>query len=578
MKKVFNTQIKISFKLLKLIFLVLFTLLYSNTFSQTNQASNWIFGNNVYIKFGGSNIEEFPGGSSIPGGSSFNTYEGCAVLSNNEGELLYYTDGQFLYNSSSAKVYPPAGTDPMNGNSTTTQSAIIIPLNNSRFAIVTPDCLTCTPQTSNGLWFYLFNSDGSISGTSTQLLNIQTTERVTAVLNDEGDGYWIIAHGHASTFSKNYYSFSLDMDGNVDTDPVISQTNLDHNGNAIGYMRGSPNCNVIAVAVRENIEILDIDNETGELSQRVVLVPTKEDEENNPTLIYGVEFSPNGRYLYVTRLVNEEAIIRYDLESNNIQNSEYFIESDNTSFHKYCALSLGPDGNIYVARRNQNFIGRISKPNSNNPLHVEYEDEYFEFSGSSYCRVGLPNFSQCIVNDTPPPCCEDTEISASIKSLSINNDGTANLKLEFSTTPNGIDIINVQIISASRRIYQKRISNNDVTISGPFTIPVEFTDAPTQIGSSTYLTLQPLSSHSLEVFWKGTEPIDFSNATNINNIKLLFPQKPVSYTLFTRWDRIKLRIRIRFRDSECKICYKNLSITKLRKVGGLEEDPGTEQN
>lgn len=77
----------------KVCYLVLI-LLSNSAFSQ-GEANIWYFGINAGL--------DFNSGSPVPLlDGQINTLEGCAVLSNNLGQLLFYTDGKTIYTPASA--------------------------------------------------------------------------------------------------------------------------------------------------------------------------------------------------------------------------------------------------------------------------------------------------------------------------------------------------------------------------------------------------------------------------------------------------------------------------------------------
>ncbi len=94
-----------------------------------------------------------------------------------------------------------------------------------------------------------------------------------------------------------------------------------------------------------------------------------------PNVGSGIAFSSDSKYLYVS---NSDQIFQYDLESENVMDSEalvstfdgfkyYFPEFPNSPIGyspNYCWLKLGPDGKIYVfpASASQRYMGVIEQP------------------------------------------------------------------------------------------------------------------------------------------------------------------------------------------------------------------------
>ena len=85
-------------------------------FSQ-GEANIWYFGQNAGIDFNsGSPVALYNG--------QMSTLEGCAVMSTNSGQLLFYTDGVTVWDRTHQVM--PNGTGLL-GNFSSTQSGIIVP-------------------------------------------------------------------------------------------------------------------------------------------------------------------------------------------------------------------------------------------------------------------------------------------------------------------------------------------------------------------------------------------------------------------------------------------------------------------
>src|SRR5688572_17687916 len=93
-------------------------LLLSITSFAQMEGNHWHFGNRAGIDF------NLPGPTVSDPNGQLNTQEGCAVASDVSGNLLFYTDGTWIYNAAHAVVNP---LNPLGGNTSSTQSATIIP-------------------------------------------------------------------------------------------------------------------------------------------------------------------------------------------------------------------------------------------------------------------------------------------------------------------------------------------------------------------------------------------------------------------------------------------------------------------
>ena len=94
----------------------------SYTYDRLNY--NWLFGNNSGISF--NPIEN--GDKPIPLSGSMISQEGVSSISNQNGELLFYTNGETVFTSANTIMLSGTG---LSSSGTSTQSSIIVPQPNS---------------------------------------------------------------------------------------------------------------------------------------------------------------------------------------------------------------------------------------------------------------------------------------------------------------------------------------------------------------------------------------------------------------------------------------------------------------
>src|SRR5690606_37972017 len=109
--------------------------------------------------------------------------------------------------------------------------------------------------------------------------------------------------------------------------------------NAIGYMKFSPDGSKLVTchAGLAKAELLDFNTTTGQV--------TNPREICSGSTVYGAEFSPNNKVLYLTAIGPAE-LFQFDLSAENIEDSKTLITSFSGSPG---ALQLAPNGKIYVA-------------------------------------------------------------------------------------------------------------------------------------------------------------------------------------------------------------------------------------
>ncbi len=375
---------KICFNILVLFF-TLSTALYSQ--SDKNNANIWYFGDRAGIDFNsGTSVALIDG--------QIDTQEGIATICDNQGEFLFYTDGNTVWDRNHNPM--PNGNNSLNGHYSATQTAIIVPnlSDTNLYYIFTVDA--AENDLLNGLCYSVIDMTLPGNGTITNPLgdvkptemNIQlvtpVAEKVTAVLNPNQIDYWVIAHGWNN---NTFYAYEVTSSG-VNTIPIISNVGNIHSGgidnnNAVGYMKSSPNHNKIALVNRTNgtIDLYDFDSSTGTISNEICITP------NNP-LIYGVEFSKYGEYLFIG---GTQIISRYNVSSGTLENITFdnpgYLYPDNV----IRALQLGPDGKIYVSIRYYDYLSVISNPEDTNTV-LTINGVYLDVDGQGRnCRFGLPN-------------------------------------------------------------------------------------------------------------------------------------------------------------------------------------------
>ena len=321
--------------------------------------------------------------------SRMTTYEGCATATTRRGELLFYTDGQTVWNRLHQPM--PSGRHLM-GSGSSTQSALVVPDPGSGniFYVFT----VAAQGGLNGLRYSIVdmtraNGLGDVPRANLLLLT-PVAEKLTAVRHANGRDVWVLAHRWRS---NAFVAYLVTAEGVQAAKPVLSNVgamNAGPGGNAIGALRFSPDGTKLAAALwRDNnkFEVYDFDRRTGRVSNPRSFGPYQE--------AYGVEFSPDGTKLYGTgngnsakaigrAQVSETQIIQFDLLTKKA------VVVGHSSNHKIGALQRGPDGKIYVAREDNSFLGVINQPNASGPA-CNYVDDGLNLGGRR-SKLGLPGF------------------------------------------------------------------------------------------------------------------------------------------------------------------------------------------
>lgn len=362
--------------------ILIFISLTSLNLHAQKEANNWYFGDKAAITFNTNPPTALTN-------SQMYTDEGCASISAPNGRLLFYTDGVSVWDSTH-KVMPNGSG--LNGNATSTQSAIIVPKpGNPQIYYI----FTVAPEAiKNGLQYSeldmtLNGGKGDIVSTRKNIkLKSQVAEKITAVKKKNSSDYWVLA---ARFYSDSFFAFSVTSSG-VGYTPVSYRTGFTLFGkgiNAIGYLKISPNGEKVAYANNtfDTSAVGDFDSGTGKISNLWRFYSHYG---------YGIEFSPKTKFLYTTE-TGTNRVYQFDLSTKSYA---VFLASKKIVDSNYTvppgALQIGPDGNIYIAMISGQYLSAIQSPDIKNCI----SQKNFIYLKGAYSHYGLPTFIQSYFKDT----------------------------------------------------------------------------------------------------------------------------------------------------------------------------------
>ena len=347
--------------------------LFCNLFvSAQNETKIWYFGNHAGLDFNTS-----PPTILTNGALGYSNQEGSASIADAAGNLLFYTDGESIWDKTHN---PMANGTGLLGHTSTTQSSLIIKKYNSGtvYYIFTLDL----QGGANGICYSLVDISLAAGNGSVTLKNIPlfapSEEKLTAVKHANGSDVWILTHDYNSS---NFRAHLLTPSG-ISTTAVVSSVGTLHDGSiqtTQGCMKVSPDGKKVAVAVSglHTLELYNFNDVTGILSNSVVLT-------NALLHVYGCEFSPDSKKLYAAG-ASDTILYQWDLCVNpNVQ----------TAIQNYTitlgGMQLAPDGKIYISRFNKQVLGVINAPNK-----AGTACNFIELGQSIAPKIGvftLPNF------------------------------------------------------------------------------------------------------------------------------------------------------------------------------------------
>jgi gliding motility-associated-like protein len=368
--------------------------LYGVTETISNQ---WYFGNGAAVDFTTGAPVSIDGEDNL-----MDSPEGCATISDVNGELLFYTNGQTVWNKEHKIMVN--GTL-LGGDSIAAQSAMIMPFSDdaTMFYIFTTE--EVYGDDTHQLKYSIVDMKGDTARGEVVKKGIvlvdKSTERITTTGFTGND--FILAH----EFGNNNFRL-YNLSGNGISGAIHSSIGERHTKedplNSRGYMKFSPLNTGLALLIPgtpNRVEIFDLNQQSGAISLPKIINL----QESAPLEAYGLEYSPNGERLYVSFVGAGSKIIQLNLGPSNNPNDAATIEASKTTIatpgEQFGALQIGPDGVMYVARDGTSDLGQINSADTDLAVFAA-SSLALDGDGVGNSRLGLPNFRQQISNGQTP--------------------------------------------------------------------------------------------------------------------------------------------------------------------------------
>ena len=355
-----------------------------------DESSVWIFGpEGTGLDFSGCEPEVFSAGFD---GFYDLMFEGSTAVTDFEGNLLFFTNGERVYNADYQLM--PGGL--LSGGIFSFTQTLIVrqPGSNSLYYLFYPEA-----QLTNdaGNLFYaeidmsLFSGSGGVLSSGNILVeqtDADMTEKIVGVPHVNGVDTWVVTHELGTNCFRSY---RVATSGLVTTPviscvgPTVENPSGTSNGNALGELKASPDQSKLAFTSWEDgtSALFQFDNSTGVVSDPIPLDITVEADYN--TSGYGVSFSPGGSKLYIsantplnlfgsaTTTLNQFDLTTWEPEA--IQASRTLIHEAGANGRLF-SLKIGPDGKVYCGRTGSSeYLGVINEPDAPG------ETCAFEFNG-----------------------------------------------------------------------------------------------------------------------------------------------------------------------------------------------------
>jgi len=344
------------------------------------ETSNWYFGENAGISF--DILQKTPEAAK----GSLITEEGCASVSDSEGNLLFYASGETIWNRNHNVM---KNGNYLPGGHSSTQAVLILqkPGQNDVFYVLNTQNLGGTLSYS----IVDLNADNGLGEVVSRnnIVADNIGEKLSAVYHSNDYDVWIL------TKDKNahiFRAFLLNQSGiqAVSVDSYIDLNfDLGHKYSSMGYLNFSSKGDKLACASYSGsqIELYDFDKSTGKVSNPIIL------KVGGKFNTYGVCFSPDASKLYASYYDYDAFLVQYDLanyDSISINDSRKIIAEYHDGY-AIGAIQAGPDEKLYISRYKNDYLAVVNKPNEI-AAYCEYDSNGVYLDGNK-SRLGLPNFT-----------------------------------------------------------------------------------------------------------------------------------------------------------------------------------------
>lgn len=401
-------------------------------------ANTWYFGNGAGIDF--KEVDGLPPPPrSITEAHAMDAPEGTATISDQNGDVLFYSDGRTVWNRENGVM--PNGTA-IGGDSTSAQSVVILP-----FADDDTQYYVFTTQEVYGENTYLLKysvidmkeDDGRGDVVVKDItLFARSTERLIGV-----EGAWVVAHEYGN---NSFRAYPITADGIgapvISSEGSVHSLNDEFSGQA--SMKFSADASLIAVALIEGnddyVELFEFDGMTGEITEFDYRIDLNEGGPALNDQVYDVHFSPGAQKIFASLNNRNQAspggrILEYRIDTLSTEASRLASRTDITQgsglAHNIGAMQTGADGQIYVAVEtpgnpgNSAFLSSITATEDTLQASGFNPQQIILAVGNS--RLGLPNFVLTNRDELSGPAMSAPDTTCVEERIELTGTGTSDI-------------------------------------------------------------------------------------------------------------------------------------------------------
>ena len=311
---------------------------------------HWYFGENAALDFNSGEPVNVPG-------SQLNSFEGTACISDDNGDLLFYTDGINIWDATNTVM--PNGSGLLGGANTSSWNGAFIvprPYNPSQYYVFT--CDEFENNIANGVNYSIVDMNlngglGDVTDTKNIFLCPANVETISATYHDDGQKVWLVISDYDVV-----NTYLIDSTG-IGSPIAFSDPNYNTSWGFTRFFNSGKRlilsqANILGATF---LVILDFDNTTGIFTNPIEINTSSSD-------IWSFEISPDDSRLYAVlgEGINTHSLYQFDLSlttASQISNSKTYIDN----IYSLDRLLLGPNGKIYNTVFFEPFLRVINNPN-----------------------------------------------------------------------------------------------------------------------------------------------------------------------------------------------------------------------
>jgi PKD repeat protein len=310
----------------------------------------------------------------------------CATICNDQGNLLYYSDGENIWNRKHEIIKNGDGI--FGASYTLGQSSIFFPSKNKDYYFFHGQLTHINDALGLGLFYSVINSDGDSVTKKNIRIDSGCYYSLIALKHANNKDYWLLARKIPDTFVIIHYTGSgitsiKKQHFNKPFTPYYYNTktligtaiNLcpSNDGKSIletywytDYFFYDSSLQKTVFKETTQLNIYDFDNVNGRITRKRNIEFHETDNYVRNSKLCSPVFSPNDSLFYILDKRDENGYYKYyqyERYAENISDSKTVFLKSNKGNRLLTAMKLAPNGKIYISENQFPYVSEIPYPN-----------------------------------------------------------------------------------------------------------------------------------------------------------------------------------------------------------------------